>query len=65
MFINSVYKRDRSYYPQALLKECKNFVNDKEIKKSITKNFIISENETVDERLYESESEYESENESS
>ena len=47
MFINSVYKRDRSYYPQALLKECKNFVNDKEIKKSITKNFIISENETA------------------
>ena len=62
IFIDTVYKIDKSYYPQTLLKECKYLVKDKEIKRLITKIFYFSEHESENGSEHESVHEYESEN---
>ena len=49
ILVDSVYKSEKSYYPQGLLEECKYLVKDKEIKSFITKNSSLSKDENQDE----------------
>lgn len=63
--IGSVYKSDKSFYPQVLLEQCKYIIKGKETKRFITKHVTSEdESESENESEYQDESENKNENKS-
>ena len=47
ILIDSVYRKDKSYYPQVFFEECKYVVKQKKMSKSITDNIEVSSDDIL------------------
>ena len=51
ILIDSVYRKDKSYYPQVFFEECKYVVKQKKMSKSITDNIEVSSDDILQKNM--------------